>query len=234
MHVFSEHYPEEYIRGWTEFFGKKYILTTDVLIPRLETECLVRRARHVLQNIPYDHVYDIGSGSGIIGTSLADLADSLHFVDISPSALKVSQKNFVMHFPEKSAQFHLSDLLLETPLSQKDSQDAVLLVANLPYIRDHDWEHMSKDTIFEPKIALFGGENTGFELYERLFEHIDRFRVHGILLMEFGFDQLDTAKRILASYTGWKVTFFSDYAGIERFAHIIIPSKKSCNISPFA
>lgn len=44
---------------------------------------------------------------------------------------------------------------------------------------------MSEDTIYEPKLALFGGEETGFELYERLFREIIEKNIHGTLLIEF-------------------------------------------------
>jgi len=72
-----------------------------VLIPRLETEVLIRRARQILREKPIKVVIDIGSGSGIIGTSLADLTDEVIFLDISPEALEIAQKNFKKYFPDK-------------------------------------------------------------------------------------------------------------------------------------
>ena len=104
------------------FYGRDFIVTPDVLIPRLETESLVRRARLVLdtmrsgknnsvQNEVRIVVVDIGCGSGIIVTSVADLADEVIFLDISEEALKIAEKNFRTHFPEKKAQFIISDLL---------------------------------------------------------------------------------------------------------------------------
>jgi len=47
-----------------------------------------------------------------------------------------------------------------------------LFLANLPYIKNGDWRNMSEDTKYEPELALFGGEKTGFELYEQLFEQL--------------------------------------------------------------
>jgi release factor glutamine methyltransferase len=111
-----DNYPEEYIHGSVHFFGREYRVTPDVLIPRLETECLIRRARAVLRStIPSTNnpiiVVDIGCGSGIIGTSVADLIDEVIFLDISPEALSITEKNFRSHFPDKRAQFIVSDLL---------------------------------------------------------------------------------------------------------------------------
>jgi methylase of polypeptide subunit release factors len=132
--------------------------------------------RTVSRKVPPDSkiiVVDIGCGSGIIGTSVADLADEVIFLDVSPAALAVAEKNFRTYFPEKQAQFIVSDLLSALPPSHLLTPNFQLLfLTNLPYIRADDWEHMSADTVHEPRLALFGGETTGFELYERLFEQI--------------------------------------------------------------
>lgn len=116
MQIPPENYPEEYIHGSVHFFGRDFLVTPDVLIPRLETECLVRRARKNIQstNLLSCHptiVVDIGCGSGIIGTSVADLVDEVIFLDISPEALTITEKNFRTHFPKTKAQFIVSDLL---------------------------------------------------------------------------------------------------------------------------
>ena len=102
-----------------------------------------------------------------------------------------------------------------------------LFLANLPYIRENDWIHMSADTHFEPEIALFWGEKTGFELYERLFQEIAIYQkkvksIPLVLMIEFWFDQYDHAQSILQQYSQWKYRFFCDHAGIFRFAEILV------------
>jgi release factor glutamine methyltransferase len=161
MNSSAPNYPEEYITGKVNFFGRDFVVTPDVLIPRLETESLVRRARQILQRTTNNEqrtiVVDIGCGSGIIGTSLADLADEVIFLDISPIALEVAEKNFRSHFREKKAEFIVSDLLSALPTSYLlPPTSSILFVTNLPYIRDEDWKNMSADTVHEPKLALFG------------------------------------------------------------------------------
>jgi methylase of polypeptide subunit release factors len=88
----------------------------------------------VLKSEKYDRVVDIGCGSGIIGTSVADLVDEVVFLDISGSALAVAERNFQRHYPEKKAQFVVSDLLdnYELPITNYEN---TLLLANLPYIK---------------------------------------------------------------------------------------------------
>lgn len=81
----------------------------------------------------------------------------MHFIDISPEALNIAKKNFFTHYPSISPEsgqvyFQESNLLENIDISQDTS---VILVANLPYIRDNDWIHMSEDTIHEPALALF-------------------------------------------------------------------------------
>ncbi len=220
-------YPIEYIEWKVRFFGRDFVVTPDVLIPRLETEWLVRRARKLLQPTnPPTHqptiIVDIGCGSGIIGTSVADLVDEVIFLDISPAALAIAEQNFRIHFPEKKAQFIVSDLLSHLPTLESDN---TLFLTNLPYIKDEDWKNMSADTVHEPKLALFGGEKTGFELYERLFEqfnsmHYTLCTMHCIY--EFWFDQREVAEEVVKKYPHWEYSFFADYAGVERFGEIVI------------
>lgn len=217
-------YPWEYRVGKVHFFGKDFLVNPDVLIPRLETECLVRRARSYLKNYPVSCLIDIGTGSGIIGVSIADVGDDLIFTDISDSALLLARENFQLHFPERNALFIRSDLLSSIPdIIYHD----ILIVANLPYIKWWDWDNMSADTRYEPELALFGWDATGFELYERLFIQLAKKRSYSTrnvrLMIEFGFDQRTIAEEIISSY-GWKYEFFSDYAGIERFCDIIVQS----------
>jgi methylase of polypeptide subunit release factors len=64
-------------------------------------------------------VIDIGCGSGIIGTSLADIIDEVIFLDISPEALAIAEANFRTHFREKKAEFIVSDLLDKLPLKRE-------------------------------------------------------------------------------------------------------------------
>lgn len=187
MKFFPENYPEEYIHGEVEFFGKKFFVNENVLIPRLETESLVRRARKILANGSFVSVADIGSGSGIIGISVADLVKEIFFIDISKNALEVARKNFEKnrekYFPDCDRNFWNQDLLEKIPKHWENGK--ILLLTNLPYIKNGDWENMSEDTRFEPKTALFGGEKTGFELYEKLFTEIFEKNLHGVILIEF-------------------------------------------------
>jgi release factor glutamine methyltransferase len=78
-----------------EFYYQKFHIDEYVLIPRLETESLVREAIKYCRAIPPDILIDIGTGSGIIPLSILSSVEisQVFAVDISPEALKVSEKN---------------------------------------------------------------------------------------------------------------------------------------------
>lgn len=220
--ISEEHYPIEYQEGSVIFFGRKFMVTPDVLIPRLETESLIRHARALLRTGQLSTLIDIGTWSGIIPTSCGDLAEHIIAIDLSSRALWVAEKNFFSYFPDKNACFLEGDLLTSLDLAR--IQWNICITANLPYIRAEDWEHMSADTQFEPKMALFGWEKTGFELYEAFFEQLAHwsYTYTRYIIIEFGFDQREIAAQVLSAYP-WKIIFFADYSGIERFAEIQIP-----------
>ena len=174
-----------------------------------------------------DTLIDIGTGSGIIALSVLSAVDipQVIAVDISPKALVIAAKN--AEILDKKVMFLESDLLeiflqKETLLQEQN----ICIVTNLPYIKHDDWENMSSDTVHEPKLALFGGEHTGFELYEKLFAQISTFVEKYepkklTILAEMGDDQTEIAREILSEY-GWEFSFFIDLRGIERFMKIYV------------
>lgn len=200
-----------------EFFYQKFQVNERVLIPRLETESLVREAIKLCRTNPPDILVDIGTGSGIIPLSILSAVDipQVFAVDLSPEALKVARENSQDY--GKNITFLESDLLevfLGKTAAYFGKNKNIILVTNLPYIKADDWENMSADTVHEPKMALFGGEHTGFELYEKLFaqipDFIQKYQPSRLtILTEMGDDQTGIATEVLAKY-GWKFSFFAD------------------------
>jgi len=222
-----------------EFFYQRFQVNESVLIPRFETEDLVREAIKTANATPFDTLIDIGTGSGIIPLSILSVVDiaKTFATDLSPEALKIAEEN--ARSQKKSITFLESDLLsvflepVETRRGVSLHEKNVLIVTNLPYIKNGDWGNMSRDTTYEPKLALFGGEGTGFELYERLFAQIPAFIEKYTprkltILAEMGDDQEAIATKILESLApmirgdqgGLKFSFFADCFGIRRFIRI--------------
>ncbi len=86
-------FPPEYTRSWVEFYYQKFHINEHVLIPRLETESLVREAIKSCRVNPPDILIDIGTGSGIIPLSILSAVEvpQVLAIDISPEALKVAE-----------------------------------------------------------------------------------------------------------------------------------------------
>lgn len=167
--------PKQYQQGWTEFFKLRFYLTPDVLIPRPETELLVDEAISLAKSLNLKAIsfLDIGTGSGCIAISIAKNLPIAKIIatDISEKALKVAEKNSILHKVLDRIIFLKSDLLSAFhPKGVRLNPD--IIVANLPYIPAA--RLMLIDplvTEYEPRIALDGGKD-GFELYRKLFSQI--------------------------------------------------------------
>lgn len=165
--------PQQYIKGWVEFYKLKFRVTPDVLIPRPETELLVDE---VLKRVRSDSTFtilDLGTGSGNIAISIAKNSPKTKIIatDLSKKALKIAGKNAKLHGVEDKIQFIQSDLLQNiSKLITPDSK--LIIVTNLPYIPSARIPYLDSSVKdFEPHMALDGGED-GFKLYEKLFAQI--------------------------------------------------------------
>jgi len=206
--------PIQYITGEREFYGLRFNVTPDVLIPRPETEHLVEAA---LERIPVDvptRIADVGTGSGAIAVALAvarPLAQ-IRALDISPAALKVAESNASAHTVADRIAFCKSDLLDEIKSGELD-----MVVSNPPYVSNRERTTLDAEVRnYEPPTALFSGP-TGLEIYERLIPQAARaLRPGGWLLMEIGAGQHLQLRLLLE---GWEeVSFIPDLQGIPRVA----------------
>lgn len=143
--------PIQYILGETGFAGLRFKSTPSALIPRPETEELVRWVGEWLK--PGNRLLDVGSGSGCIGISLARLCQGAHVtgVDISPEAIELARENAILNGVK--AEFLLRDILHPQTASW-DTYD--LIVSNPPYIRESEKGTMEAKVLdHEPHQALF-------------------------------------------------------------------------------
>lgn len=155
--------PLAYILGYTEFYGRKFAVTPDVLIPRPETEELVRQSLEYIKPRAKQTftVADIGTGSGCIAITLAlELPKTVHLIatDVSPRALEIARKNAEHHGVASSIEFREGDMLeplQNTPLN--------LIVSNPPYVPTAELRepptNETRGLAFEPHNALDGGED---------------------------------------------------------------------------
>ena len=217
--------PVCYIVGFIDFYGLRFKVNKDVLIPRPETEVLVEMilssvitAQAGIQKIKHlgsDLVIsDIGTGSGAIGLSLAkNLPEAkIYLVDISSKALKVAKKNSKINNIQNVI-FKKGNLL--EPLSEK----ADIVVANLPYSPTEDLKGLPLDiTCHEPRLALDGGED-GMDVYRQFFNQVkNKLKTCGKIYLEIGENQGEKVKDLsLGVFPNANVLLKKDWAGLDRY-----------------
>jgi release factor glutamine methyltransferase len=201
-HAIEQHVkgiPIQHLIGFEEFYGRPFLVNSDVLIPRPETEELVYYTIEKLskkQNREPLVAVDIGTGSGAIAISLkleSSARLNMIAVDISDKALDVARENSRRLGAEVN--FLQGDLL--QPLIQEGVKVDVLL-SNPPYIPLRDKETLAdvvKD--HEPELALFGGED-GYDLYRRFMEELPKVVNDSYLIgFEVGVGQGETVVNLL-------------------------------------
>ena len=186
--------PIAYITGVREFWFMPLKITSAVLVPRPETECLVEFALARLPEGRALNVLDLGTGSGAIALAIArerPLA-TVHAVDASASALALAEENATMlGFP--NLRFTLSDWFSALdPAHQYD-----LITSNPPYVSGNDPHLLQGDLRFEPRMALTP-EGDGLSAIRTISTGArTRLVAGGWLLLEHGHDQGTAVRKIL-------------------------------------
>ena len=209
--------PLWYIFGDTDFCGCKIKVDERVLIPRPETELLVRQALAALKD--GDSMLDLCTGSGAIAVAVAVEAAKKKSVtivgaDISEDALEVARENARIN--QASVTFVKADLF-DGIRGKFD-----LITANPPYIKSGEIASLDQEVRdFEPRIALDGGED-GLDFYRRIAERIRRYIVRGgMCIMECGEGQAQEIIRIFRETARCDFAMVvRDDAGVERIVKI--------------
>jgi len=212
--------PLEHILEYADFYGYTFYVTPSTLIPKNDTEVLVEKTIEYLQRHKESvSLVDIWTGTGCIPISIykeiSKKIDSVFAIDISKDALVVAEKNAKIHWVEERVELLQWDLF--SPLL-KQKIPHLVITANLPYIKDADFKNIdTKVMAHEPHLALFGGEKTWFELYEKLIIQLQNYASAKtlVLFIEIGFDQWEIAKKYLD--TLWVLyEIFHDNGWIDR------------------
>lgn len=217
--------PIQYLIGYEEFFGRKFFVNEDVLIPRPETEELVLGIlERIVSRFSNSHAgldcIDIGTGSGAIAVTLKLENPILHMTasDLSKRALIVAEENATAHGAE--VEFVEGDLL--QPFIGKRRFD--IIVSNPPYIPLGDRESLStivKD--YEPGLALFGGLD-GLDPYRKIIAQLPLvMKERALVGFEIGSGQgTEIREMLLGHFPLAEVEIVNDINGKERmvFAYI--------------
>jgi len=214
--------PLPYLIGSWEFFGRKFFITPDVLIPRPETELLVEMALRWVDNRLIAHpgekiiAADIGCGCGCIGISLGINRPAVEIIacDISLAAISVAIRNAISH--SVRSRFHPIQCDLIPPVISKFH----LICANLPYIPS---QRLTQLAVFkkEPTLALDGGRD-GMDVLKRLLSMSPWYlATGGMMLLEIDSSQGECVEKLAkATFPGAMVELFQDLAGHDRLISI--------------
>ena len=162
--------PVQYIMGETEFFGLTFKVDKHTLIPRPETEELVRWVIDDFKSSEKKlRILDVGTGSGCIAISLASAFKNgqISALDLSPEALKIARMNAAIN--SFDVQFIEADILSDTPHSLFEKESFDIIVSNPPYVRHLEKKDMSSNVLdHEPKTALFVEDDNPLKFYRAI------------------------------------------------------------------
>lgn len=220
--------PLQYILGSQEFMGLRFKVGEHVLVPRQDTETLVEQALNHLKSAKppmsgFD-VLDLCCGSGAIGISLAYHLEKAKIkvtaADLSKEALAVARENAAGYKPCKGMQFVQGDLFQPFPKDKKGKgkKQFDLIVSNPPYIRRDVIPTLQPEVaVFEPRIALDGGQD-GLDFYRTIVTEAPAYlKKNGVLMLEIGHDQGAALLEMLQANPQYgEVKIVKDLPGMDR------------------
>lgn len=205
--------PVSRIRGWREFYGRRFVVTPDVLDPRPETELLVEQGLKRL--LSGGRVLDLGTGSGcILASVLAERLDAVGVgLDISPAALAVARRNAQALGISGRAEFSEGGWGRDLP------GPFDLALSNPPYIAQTEMAGLAVDVrAYDPHLALTPGGD-GLDAYRSILGVMPRWlKPGGWIGFEFGADQAGSVVALMSAADLQAIEVYRDLAGIERAA----------------
>lgn len=220
--------PIAYIVGHKEFYGFRFTLNKNVLIPRPESEWLVEKGIEFLSRLPavgYQlSALDMGTGSGCLAIALSKSilntkyripnTVNIYAVDFNKRGLAIAKKNARRHKPEKIV-FLKSDLFSNCRINNKIFD---LMIANLPYVPFDDSVTAKNPIFFEPQDAIFAGNNGMAVIKQFLIDAKSRLSPTGAILIELDPRNANSlfnfAKK---TYRKAKINLEKDLAGLNRY-----------------
>ena len=220
--MYKRKMPLSYILGEEEFFGYKFFVNQNVLVPRPSSEVIVEKAIEIIETNKFNRILDLGCGSGNIAISIAKtlkkrgsyLQDNneelmIFASDISFKALKVCKVNIETH--------QVKVKLINTDLFKGFKHHIFdVIVTNPPYVEEEYIEN-SSSLKYEPKVALAGGRD-GLCLIRRILTQAYFYlKREGFILIEIGDNQKDRIEETVASLKVYDVKeWVKDYSGKWR------------------
>lgn len=189
--------PIQHILGYASFYGLKFEVSPDVMVPRPETELVVERALSCLEGVEEPRVFDVGTGSGCIALTIKhERPDALVYgCDVSRNALAVARRNAGRL--SLDVEFFMSDVSGNTR-PEVGSRGLDLIVSNPPYIPRAEATSLP-DVVrnYDPEVALFANDDP-LSVYRDLTSWVHRLcRPEGAFVFEVHADYGEKVKSVL-------------------------------------
>ncbi len=209
--------PVQYVLGESDFYGRTFKVNRHVLIPRPETEELVRAVIQWMDGLPSPYIVDVGTGSGCIAITLSlERPDArVSAIDVSTDALSLAAKNAAALGGNVS--FALSDVLThEFPFEGLD-----IIVSNPPYITPREANAMARNVLdHEPHIALFTPAGDALVFYRAIAGHAVRtLKQGGRVAVEINEQYGNEVANLFRDHGFAGVEIVRDSSGKNRIVH---------------
>lgn len=219
VEMLRENKPIQYIMENVNFYGNKFYINENVLIPRFETEELVENTLKLLDEKFKNkklNIIDLGCGSGVIGLTLKRKLPSSNvtLIDISDKAIEIARRNS-------------KDLNVEVTFIKNDFLDGInkkfnCIISNPPYIKtNEEIEEIVKNN--EPHLALYAGED-GLDCYRKIIKNIkNNLEDEYLIALEIGNTQKDAVIKLINTYLDDEPLIIAkkDMQGRDRMIFVI-------------
>jgi len=208
--------PLQYVIGNVNFYGNKFYINENVLIPRFETEELVEHTKEFIKKFftePVD-IIDLGCGSGVIGLTLEQKVstNSVDLIDISEKALEVTKIN--------KENLNSKANLIQSDMFENVTKKYDVIISNPPYIKTTE---EIEDIVLnnEPHLALFAGED-GLDCYKKIINNLsNHMKDRCLVAFEIGMTQAQDITNLAQEVLGnIKVEVKKDLSGKDRMLFI--------------
>ncbi len=206
--------PIQHIIGFADSMGEKFIVNPSVLIPRDETELLVRKSVEIINKNNLKLALDVGTGSGCIACMVAKYSDcQIIGLDISNDALQIALDNASRLNLYNKAIFRKSDIFSNVKPSEKFD----IIISNPPYIPISEKDNLQAEVQYDPAEALFAEDKYGVNFYLRITSEAPRIlNSCGYLIFELGINQAEKVSEIMKQFGFTDIEVIKDLAGIDR------------------
>ena len=212
-------YPLDYLISKKNFYGYDFFVNEDVLIPRPETEELVKWILDDNNNLTgTKKVIDLCSGSGCIGIVISKENNNMDVTlsDVSDKVLEVCNRNKIIFNPGVK----LIKLDLNSKLQHHEKYD--LIVSNPPYLSRDEANEIGENVKYEPEIALFAPRNKPLHFYEKIFEFAStNLNKNGEIYLEINPNFIKDFRQLLSRFNPNDVNFREDFRGKKRLVKVL-------------